>query len=122
MFDFLLPYLLDDFRRFFIPAERTLDDAVIVHLMLGPLCEALKMEGVHADSSAGGHCIAFDDLHMANGAEIVIIILDLVLLDDHIFARKTYLHILEEVRDLIVMDPSIGNDVPQFFISVGMSE
>lgn len=122
MFNFLLPYLLDDFRRFLIPAEWTLDDAVIVHLMFGPLREALKMEGVHAYSSTGGDCITFDDLHMANGAEIVIIILILLLLDDHIFARKAYLHVFQEVRDLVIMDPTIGNDVPQFFIRVGMPE
>ena len=122
MLDLLLPYLLDDFRRLLVPAERTLDDAVVVHLVLGPLREALEMEGVHADGGAGGDCIALDDLHVADGAEVVVVVLVLVLLDDHILAGEADLDVLEEVRDLVVVDAAVGDDVAQFLVGVGGAE
>lgn len=122
MLDLLLPDLLDDLWWFLIPAERTLDDAIVVHLVLGPLREALEVEGVHADSGAGGDCIAFYDLHVADSAEIVVVVLVLVLLNDHILAGEADLDVFQEIGDLVVVDAAVGDDVPEFFIGVGGPE
>lgn len=97
MLHLLLPDLLDDLRWFLVPTERALDDSIVVHFMLGPLREALEMEGVHADSSASGDCIAFYNLHVADCAEIVIIVFVLILLNDHILAGKTDLDVFQEI-------------------------
>ena len=51
--------------------------------MVGPLGEALEMEGIPADSVAGGDGVALDDLHVADRAEVVLIIL-IILLNYHI--------------------------------------
>ena len=80
------------------------------------------MEGVHAYGGAGGDCIAFDDLHVADGAEIVIIVLVLILLDDHVLAGEADLDVFEEVGDLVVVDASVGDDVAEFLVGVGVPE
>ena len=67
----LVLFLLDfphNFRGFFVSTKRTFDDPVIFDLMLGPLHEALQMKSIPTNSGARRSGIAFDYLHMANGA------------------------------------------------------
>lgn len=122
MLHLFLPDLLDDLRWFLVAAERALDYAVVVEFVLGPLRETLEVEGVHADSGAGGDCIAFYDLHVADGAQIVIVILVLIFLDDHVLAGKADLDVFEEVGDLVIVDAAVGDDVAQLLVGVCMPE
>ena len=124
MLHLLLPDFLDNFWGFLIPAERTLDGSIILHFMLGPLCETLKMEVIFADGGAGSDSIAFDDLHVANSAEIIVIIL-ILLLNNDILAQDAgfyVFYVFEEIGYFVVVNPAVGDDVSQFFVGVCVAE
>ena len=108
-FVLLLFYLLYDLRGLFIAAERTLHNPILLQLMLGPLREALQVEGVAAHSGASAGGIASNDLHVADGTEVIFIFFVLLLDDDIALAHP--LDVLEELCDLIEVNTSVCDDV-----------
>jgi hypothetical protein len=113
----LLLYLSDDFGWLLISAERALHHPVVLELVLGPLHEAVQVEGVAADGGAGSGGVALHDLHVADGAEVVVLVF-ILLLDDHVAAGHLDLGVLQELGELVVVDPAVGDDVPQFLVGV----
>lgn len=112
--------LSDDVGSFFVSTKWTLDYVVILHFVLRPLTEALQVKGVSAYGGAGSRRIVFDDLHVANSTQMILILI--FLLDDHISSVHFYLGVLEKFLYFVVVDAPISNDIPQFFVVVGMSE
>lgn len=78
------------------------------------------MKGIPADSSAGCDGITFDDLHMADGAKIILVIL-IILFNNYILsynATNHIFHIFQEICYLVVMDAPARNYVSQLLISI----
>ena len=115
-----LPDLPDDICWLFITAEGAFDHIIVLHLVLGPLAEAFEVEGVAADGVAGGGCVAFDDLHVADGTEKILIFI--IFLDDDIFPEHLDLSVLQKLLDLVIVDPSVGDDISELLIVVFVSK
>ena len=116
----LILFLFDlshDIWRFFVPAKRTLNHPIILNLVFCPLHKTVQVEGVLAHSGAGGSSIASNNLHMANRAEVVIVLV-LLFLYYHIPPWDLYLCILQKVRELVVMDATVCYNVAQFLIRI----
>ena len=103
--------VIDNLWWFLIPTERTLDNSAILELVVGPLAKTIQMKDVLTLSSTGGHGVAPDYLCLAYSANIVLIIVLIFLLDNDTLLGKIGLDVLHKIRDLIIMDPSISNDI-----------
>jgi hypothetical protein len=84
MLYFLLPYFLDNLRRLFIPAKRAFNQPIIFQLMFSPLSKAFQVKSIQANCVTSGCCVAFDYLHVANGAKVIFIIFFLFFNDDFV--------------------------------------
>lgn len=115
LFDFA-----DDIGSLLVSAEGALDNSVVFDFVLGPLTEAIQMEGVPADSGAGGSSIALDDLHVAYGAKVVIVLI--LLLKDHVAPRDLDFGIFEEIFDFVIVDSSIGDDISELLVVIFVAE
>ena len=126
MVHLLLPLVLLLFDLFYhlrwllVTTQRTLHNTTLLQLMLSPLRKTLQVEGVLADSGAGAGGVTPHNLHMANRTQVFLILL-VLLLDDDIPLPDTP-HMLQELSDLVEMNSTIRNDVPQFLVSVGLLE
>ena len=78
------------------------------------------MKGVPAYSSTWGRSITFDDLHVTYSTQIIFVFV--LLLHYDISSIYFNFGVFEKFLDFIVMNASIGNDVPQFFVIVVMPE
>ena len=112
--------LPDDIRWFFITAKRALDHIIVLHLVFGPLTEALEMKSVSTNGMTGGSGVTLDDLHVANGTEKVLILV--IFFDDHIFPEHLDLGVLQKLLHLVIMNPSIGYNISQLLIIVNMAK
>ncbi len=92
MFYFFLPNFFDNLRRLFISTKRAFDQTIIFHLMFSPLCKAFQVKGVQANSGTSGGCITFNNLHVADGAKIILIIFFLFFNND-LISRNVDLNI-----------------------------
>lgn len=88
--------------------------------MFGPLHETFEMEGVSTDCSTWCSGIAFDDLGVADRTKVVLLLV--LLFDDDISSGNLYLDIFQEIRDFVLVNATIGDDIPQFFVIIGMPE
>lgn len=88
--------------------------------MFRPLTETLQMEGISTDGCAGCGSITFYNLHVADSAKIILVLI--FFLKDDISAAHFYFGVFEKFFYFIVVNASIGNDVPQFFVIILMSE
>lgn len=76
------------------------------------------MEGVAADACAAGYGVAFDDLHVADGAEVLHVVLILLLDDNALLATTFLLYAFQEVADSIRVYSSISDKISQVLIGV----
>lgn len=119
----LILFLLDfshNLWRFFITAEWAFDNPILFDLMLGPLRKALQMKGVATNSGAWSSGITFYDLGVANCTEIIVFFI--LLFDYHVSSWHLYLDIFQEIWDFVLVDTTIGDDVPQLFVIISMSK
>ena len=117
MLCFFLPNFSNNLWRFFIPTKRTFHNSIILHLMLCPLSEAIKMEIIKANCCTCCNCITFNNLHMTYGTQIIFIIL-VFLFDNQILSSYIQLDIFEKIRYFIIMYSATSNDISKFFICV----
>jgi hypothetical protein len=85
--------------------------------MLGPLGKTVKVESVSTNSCTRGDRITFYYLHVAYRTQIILLLI-LVLLDYYVSFGNLHFDVLEEVRNFIFVDASVGNDVPQLLVIV----
>lgn len=76
------------------------------------------MEGVAADACAAGDGVAFDDLHVADGAEVLHVVLIFLLNDNALLATTFLLYAFQEVANPIRVYSSIGDKISQVLIGV----
>ena len=88
--------------------------------MFCPLTEALQMKSIPTNSRTGSSSIAFDYLHVTNGAKIIFIFI--FLLENNIFSQYFDFGVFEKLLDFVIMNTSICNDVSELFIIVFMPE
>lgn len=78
------------------------------------------MEGIPTNSSTRGRGIAFDDLSVANSAEIVFLFV--FFLNDDIAPGYLYFDIFQKIRDFVLMNTAVCDNIPKFFVIIGMPE
>lgn len=75
------------------------------------------MKSISTDVSAGGDGIAFDDLHVTNGAEILHIVF-VFFFHNNVFLGNFFLDKPQKVENSIRVDSSIGDNVSEVFVSI----
>lgn len=88
--------------------------------MFGPLAEAVQVKGVPTDGSASCSGIALDDLHVANSAQILLVLV--FFLENNVSAWYFDFGVLEKVFYFVVVNSTTGDDVSEFFIVVAVSK
>ncbi len=88
--------------------------------MFGPLAEAVQVKGVPTDGSASCSGIALDDLHVANSAQILFVLV--FFFENNVSAGYFDFGVLEKVFYFVVVNSATGDDVSEFFIVVAVSK
>lgn len=99
MLTLFVTHFLNNIRCFFITTKWTFDSAILFDFMFSPLSETVQMESIVADRSACNSSVTFDNLHMTNNTQILIVIIFLLLLLHNYITSCFY--IFEEVTDLV---------------------